>query len=381
MRVAVLTNILNPYRTSFFRECNKYCKEQGDSFKVFVMVGEKSDRPWKYEQFETEYTQLLKSKTLLLHGIYFHFNSDLIREIRAYKPDVVVMAGTYIQPSVIKLTMKAKKYRYKTVFWSESHFNESRNYNRIVLALRNTIRKRVLGKFDAFWYPGLRARTFIEHYCGKNARLFQVANTVDNMFFSKRIPEEKKREIRKRFITNEGQKLIFTPAALRPVKGLVEFTDIIRHVDPERYTWIIAGEGPLKAELSNLAKENRVNLLLLGQKNQKEIRELYQSSDIFLLPSISDSNPLSSIEALWSGLPLLVSEHVGNAPELIKEGVNGYEFKYSEKKDAVGKLTQMIGQPIDWFIAAGEESRKIAEESFRVNDVAGRAMKGLMSLL
>ena len=39
-----------------------------------------------------------------------------------------------------------------------------------------------------------------------------------------------------------------------------------------------------------------------------------------ILPSLSDPNPLSCIEACWSANPLIVSEHVGNNPEIITEG-------------------------------------------------------------
>lgn len=48
--------------------------------------------------------------------------------------------------------------------------------------------------------------------------------------------------------------------------------------------------------------------------------ELYSISDVFVLPSISDANPLTCIEALWTELPLFISENCGNYPEVIEQG-------------------------------------------------------------
>lgn len=214
MNIAIFTNILNPYRTAFFDRLANEAEKQNDGFRVYAMVGEKSDRPWKYEEFKKTYTRLLDSKTLHIKGVaYLHFNNGIEAELKEFKPDVVVMAGSYLQPTNLFLLSKKKKYGYKTVFWSESHFAETRNYGKFKLWLRETIRRKTLSKMDAFWYPGKKAEEFVDYYKNSQAVKIQVPNTIDNTYFQ----ENNKTVIalnRDDFSSDSRTKILFTPSRL-----------------------------------------------------------------------------------------------------------------------------------------------------------------------
>lgn len=374
MNIAIFTNILNPYRMSLFDEMYNYAINNGHNLRVYAMTGEKSDRPWKYEEFETEYTKLLNSNTVKLrikNDIFLHFNPGLKNEIVKYRPDIVVMAGSYLQPTVIRLTQLQKKYGYMTFFWSESHFDEARGYNTFLLKLRECIRTKILRKMDGFWYPGEKAKEFVNRYKNDHAVLIQVPNTVEDNFFNVTECNESKK--------NNSPKIIFTPARLYPVKGILEFMDIIKNIPASSYVWKIAGDGELKNEIINKAKNNNVNLELLGNLLPKDVKRYYSLADIFLLPSKSDPNPLTCVEALWSRLPLFVSEHVGNGPEVVNPGKNGYVFSYDAPDIAVRMLNEIINADNHWYKEASEVSHQIAEDCFRQSLVAKKAIDSVVS--
>jgi colanic acid/amylovoran biosynthesis glycosyltransferase len=101
----------------------------------------------------------------------------------------------------------------------------------------------------------------------------------------------------------------------------------------ERYpnsTLTIAGEGPLIAQLRDLAREllieNRV--IFAGFTSQDGLREIFYASHIFLHPSETgrDGNqegvPNSMLEAMATGLPVFATKH-GGIPEAIESGVSG----------------------------------------------------------
>jgi colanic acid/amylovoran biosynthesis glycosyltransferase len=93
----------------------------------------------------------------------------------------------------------------------------------------------------------------------------------------------------------------------------------------------IAGDGPLLAELQELARELKINnrVSLTGFISQEELREILYASHIFLHPSETgrDGNqegiPNSMLEAMASGLPVFATQH-GGIPEAIENGVSGF---------------------------------------------------------
>ena len=113
----------------------------------------------------------------------------------------------------------------------------------------------------------------------------------------------------------------------------------------------------------------------MGYKNQDEVIELYAACDFFLMPSLSDANPLTCVEALWAGKPLLVSNHVGNYPEAISEGNNGYVFSYEDSKGLDEILNMIIGKKYDWYANAKNVSLKIAESTYNPEKSVERILK------
>src|SRR5262249_35945428 len=95
-------------------------------------------------------------------------------------------------------------------------------------------------------------------------------------------------------------------------------------------TLTIAGEGPLLAQVQKLARELNIEkrLSLPGFVSQKQLRDIYYRSHIFVHPSQTghDGNvegiPNSMLEAMASGLPVFATDH-GGIPEAVDNGVSG----------------------------------------------------------
>jgi colanic acid/amylovoran biosynthesis glycosyltransferase len=95
-------------------------------------------------------------------------------------------------------------------------------------------------------------------------------------------------------------------------------------------TLTITGEGPLLGDLQKLARELSIDerVSFTGFISQKQLRDIYYGSHIFLHPSQTghDGNqegvPNSMLEAMASGLPVFATQH-GGIPEAIENGVSG----------------------------------------------------------
>jgi glycosyltransferase involved in cell wall biosynthesis len=105
------------------------------------------------------------------------------------------------------------------------------------------------------------------------------------------------------------------------------------------------------------------NIFLLGELNQNELSLEYKNADVFVLPSYSDPSPLAVVEALFSGLPLLLSNRCGNHFEALVEGENGFVFDPFDKADIVTSFQKLINNRSSWQFY-GSRSIQIADTNF-----------------
>lgn len=91
---------------------------------------------------------------------------------------------------------------------------------------------------------------------------------------------------------------------------------------------VLVGNGPEHELLVDFVEKNRLNTVkFLPFKSQDELKNLFQKAYYFVLPSRhGETWGLVVNEAMATGLPVVVSNQVGCASTLVKEGVNGYTF-------------------------------------------------------
>lgn len=99
-----------------------------------------------------------------------------------------------------------------------------------------------------------------------------------------------------------------------------------------RVTLMIVGDGPYRPELERLVAEHHLEELVefVGQKDKSELPSYYRSADIFILPSKKEGMPNVVLEAMASGLPIVMTPCEGSE-ELIRD--NGYAVPVSEFGD------------------------------------------------
>lgn len=137
------------------------------------------------------------------------------------------------------------------------------------------------------------------------------------------------------------------------------------------YKLYIAGDGPLFASLRS--RYPCPQIVWLGRVSQTEVRALLRKVRFSVLPSeCYENNPLSAIESLCVGTPLL-GARIGGIPELIDEGVNGITFDAGVEEDLEEKIKTMFSYAS--FENRGQMQRKalqrFSEESY---------YKGLMEI-
>ncbi len=392
MKIVLLTNILSPYRKVFYDKLYTCFQEKGVNFTVLVMAETEPHRHWHFQEYKGEYCELLDSRTITYKNIHFHFNKNLKKRIKELEPDILIASGSYLSPSIFRVIEWKKKFGYQLFFWSESHLDETRNYGGIKLLLREWIRGFCYKRFDGYWYAGKKSFEFIKTYSnvkvGKKNNLYQkpyyfIPNLVEHDLYNgcNKVDIAQKEALRKKFNLPSEQYLIVIAARLEPEKGILPFLKLFRYCEhKEKATVIIMGDGSLREQVEQLIVEYQLNVRLTGYLKQKEILNYYTIADCFALPSLSDANPLSCIEALWAGLPLFVSNHVGNYPETIKDGENGYVFCYRNTKEMIQLMDKLIISSEDWRKNASKVSLDIANKVYEPNRAVSTLVENMLNI-
>jgi len=129
---------------------------------------------------------------------------------------------------------------------------------------------------------------------------------------------------------------------LIPLKNL-EF--LIRVFNQLQKPLTIVGTGVLEEYLKSISSSN---ITLTGFVNNHVIHELYTSHDLFILPSISETWGLVVEEAIYFGLPVLVSESVGCQQEMVIQPNTGCVFTPTDKNSLLEAI-ERIEANIDFY--------------------------------
>lgn len=168
-------------------------------------------------------------------------------------------------------------------------------------------------------------------------------------------------------------------ANLRPVKGhifLIDALSILKELD---FSALMIGDGTLRDKLINYSLEKKLNdkVHFLGQRFN--IPELLSITDIFTLPSLSEGMPLSIMEAMASGLPV-VSTDVGGASELVVDGETGFLVPSGSPGLLAEKIKTLINDK-NLRQEMGKKGQRRVKDNFDLKTMVGKTealYKGLI---
>jgi N,N'-diacetylbacillosaminyl-diphospho-undecaprenol alpha-1,3-N-acetylgalactosaminyltransferase len=118
--------------------------------------------------------------------------------------------------------------------------------------------------------------------------------------------------------------------------------ELIKERKDLNFLFVGPDEG-IKQKVKDIVKgEKRIKVLdpIRGESRV----EVYQSADVFLLPSYREGLPLTLFEAMASGLPIVASP-VNGIPFEMKDPENGYFVKYGDVKGLKEKILKILDNP------------------------------------
>jgi L-malate glycosyltransferase len=136
-----------------------------------------------------------------------------------------------------------------------------------------------------------------------------------------------------------------------------------------------------ESEFNDYIKLNNLqdNIFYGGKKYGEEKYAYFENSDIFVLPTHNDVFPLSILEAMQFGLPIISSKE-GGIPDMVFENENGYLVNKKNVIELADKIQYLIQNP-DARIRMGVASRKKFQEQFKINVFENNLIRYLKAII
>ena len=282
--------------------------------------------------------------------------------------DAFIVCGWYLK-SYLQAARACRAAGVPVLVRGDSQLRTPRS---LLKRLAMEVRQRwMLRQFDGFLSVGQRHHEYLTHYGVPPDRIFFAPHFVDNEWFRARAEERKHRgtELR-RLWGADGQTLVILfvgkfIAKKRPLDLLSALKVLNAQPSAWNFLAVFVGSGELGQQLrrachviydgdkvlripasspqATTATARTANAALpqcsfLGFKNQSELPDCYAAADVLVLPSESESWGLVLNEAMACGLPAIVSDSVGCAPDLIEEGLTGFTFPVGDVDQLAHRL-------------------------------------------
>ncbi len=258
------------------------------------------------------------------------FVYGITKALASGKFDALWLHG-YTNQAHIRAIFAANRLGIRVLLRGESNNHQRRRESMGALA-RRVILPWLFGCADAFLAIGsLNRRFYLDHGVAER-RIFHMPYTVDNEFFQQRARDAAKRrnETRAELNLQPGRPVILYASKFqrrkRPMDLLEAYAALSedgRH-EPKPYL-LFVGDGEQRQALeSRAASLGWGSIRFLGFQNQTEMPKFFDLCDMFALPSESEPWGLVINEVMNAAKPVIVTDEVGCAPDLIRDGWNGF---------------------------------------------------------
>ena len=296
------------------------------------------------------------------------FNYGLRKRLKKDKIDVLWLHG-YVRPFFIYAIIVAKLLGIKVLVRAESMgYSENKSLLKPIL---KPLFYRCLNKIvDGFLSIGTLNKNFFLKHGIPRKKIYWTPYSVDNQFFQKKVQEAlvEKDALRKqlglepnRFIILYASKFMRRKCADDLIRAYLKIAKAFPE-NQQPYLLLI-GEGNSRPELEKLAKQAAFNTIyFLGFVNQSLLPAYYNLCDVFVLPSERENWGLIVNEVMNAGKPIVVSDQVGCAPDLIHLDENGRIFRTRDIDDLSKSLRSIMQMSLEEREMMGQNSLRIIRQ-------------------
>ena len=210
--------------------------------------------------------------------------------------------------------------------------------------------------------------------------LFDLKNTIEvipnfvNLKGYDREPKDKRQ-----YFANDNETIFCHVSNFRPVKKVLDVIKVFKKVQDQRNSVLImVGDGPDRNIAEKLSRDLGIWDKVIFRGKTYDVQSMLGISDIFLLPSSTESFGLSALEAMASHVPVIAS-NVGGLSEVVDHNKNGFLENIGDVESMAEDALSLIDNK-EKMINFSNSARKKAE-SFSMNEISQRYLELYQKLI
>lgn len=330
MRVAILHTDFRIYWSARLYALHQYLKDHAVDLQVIEISGMGS--PYRFSDSDS-------TTSIFWHCIFPNRKIEEVTSREAVQavvnklddlyPDIV-LAGAIAFPSGAAAVSWGLNRGRKVIIFDDARLVDVRRSPFV-----NWIKKKVFSGVDAIFCPSEDWQKTFEHFGFSTEQLFYGVDVVDNVFWSdpEFVPDIK-----------EKYKYFLTIGRQVPKKNLAFLLQAYKKyletaLNPLHL--MLIGDGPMNISLRQVVVDFDIEEFVhfIPFLSQENLKSYFREASWFVFPSLSGETwGLVVNEAMASGLPVIVSNQVGCASTLVKDGVNGFIFS----PDVINELARAL---------------------------------------
>lgn len=256
------------------------------------------------------------------------FAHRYIEELIDWHPDII---HSQCEFSTFHLARKIAKachvpiiHTYHTVYEDYTHYFSPNVY--FGKALAALFSRKILGKTEAVIVPSEKIHAMLLNY-GIKKPITTIPSGLELGRFMRPFSQEESEKLRLTLNINAGQKILLFVGRLAEEKNIRELFQLLAQWQRNDVVLLLVGDGPQRTALEKMVQDMKItkHVIFTGMVPPSKIVDYYRLGDIFVSASQSETQGLTYIEALASGLPV-VAKADPCLNDVVTDGYNGFQY-------------------------------------------------------
>lgn len=347
MRLAVVTNILTPYRIPLFEAM----RSRVDALTVFVMADREENRDWELERYDFK-LEILPGfhANPRSHPVSTHWNYGVVSALRRFAPDVVLSGG--FAPANVGARLYCLLFGRAFVGWGELSAQDATMASRVRRGVRRWMTSGSAGSIAS----STEARGVFLHYGAKPETVLTCVMPIDVDRFSEETRAFRTTQAYRNLRSRYSLPILLVVGRVMREKGFPELFRIYERLLP---TWpeaslLIVGDGPDRSRYeSDVTAKGWRNVHFVGFQQLAGLCRFLAIADVFVFPTLADPFGAVLSEAMAAGLPVASSLYAAATNDLVEDGVSGFRIDPENTEASVTTIREILAMDSEQRLAVG----------------------------